>query len=44
MCGLSASSLFAIVAGLIRHEERFLPPLPPLSEPIDSQQKALTAA
>ena len=42
MCGLSASGLFAIVTRLIQHEERFLPPLPPLSNAEDSQ--AFTAA
>jgi len=31
MCGLSASGLFALVARLVRHEERFLPPLPGLT-------------
>ena len=42
MCGLSASGLFAIVTRLVQHEERFLPPLPPLSNAADSQ--AFTAA
>ena len=44
MCGLSVSGLFAMVARLIRHEERFLPPLPPLSDPGDSRQEAFTSA
>jgi len=44
MCGLSVSGLFAMVARLVRHEERFLPPLPPLSDPGDSRQEALTSA
>jgi voltage-gated potassium channel len=30
MCGLSVSGLFAMVTQLVRHEERFLPPLPAL--------------
>jgi voltage-gated potassium channel len=30
MCGLSVSGLFAMVTRLVRHEERFLPPLPAL--------------
>jgi voltage-gated potassium channel len=42
MCGLSASGLFAIVTRLIQHEERFLPPLPPLSNAEDS--RTLTTA
>jgi voltage-gated potassium channel len=42
MCGLSVSILFAIVARLVRHEERFLPPLPPLSNTGDSRQEAFT--
>jgi voltage-gated potassium channel len=37
MCGLSASGLFAIVTRLVQQEERFLPPLPPLSNTGDSQ-------
>jgi voltage-gated potassium channel len=44
MCALSASGLFAIVTRLARHEERFLPPLPPVSNPRDSQAEAFTSA
>jgi voltage-gated potassium channel len=44
MCGLSASGLFAIVARLVRHEERFLPPLPSLSDRGDSRKEAFTSA
>jgi hypothetical protein len=44
MCGLSVSGLFAIVTLLVRHEERFLPPLPPRSNPGDSRHEAFTSA
>jgi voltage-gated potassium channel len=44
MCALSASGLFAIVARLVRHEDRFLPPSPPLSGRGDSGQEAFTSA
>ena len=42
MCGLSASGLFAIVLRLVQHEERFLPPVPPVSNAGDPE--AFTAA
>lgn len=44
MCALSASGLFAIVGRLVRHEERFLPPLPPISNHRNAQPEAFTAA
>ena len=44
MCGLFVSGLFAMVTRLVRHEERFLPPLPALSNPGDSRQEAFTSA
>jgi len=36
MCGLSASLLFALVTRLVGHEDRFLPPLPKLTEATQS--------
>jgi voltage-gated potassium channel len=44
MCALSASGLFAVVTRLVRHEDRFLPPSPPLSGREDSRQEAFTSA
>jgi voltage-gated potassium channel len=44
MCGLSASVLFAIMARLVRHEERFLRELPIQSKPKGSRRKTFTAS